>query len=448
MQSKVTFISILGGALALLLTVERNKVSAQEEPSCVRSSCHATMGKDRFVHGPVAAGECAVCHGESLKHSEDPKKFRFGQVKKTPDLCFDCHDPFKKKAFAHAPYQEGECLSCHNPHGSPNKYQLVAQGSELCFTCHDRELTGQAFVHGPAAVGSCTACHDPHTADYEKNLRAQQPDLCYRCHTDKADSIRGAQFVHKPVAEKCTNCHNPHSNTKQYMLAADAPDLCLGCHKEKKDYLAQVTTKHGALSVDKSCLNCHDPHSSNIARNLRMPVMDLCLSCHDREYAQPNGKTLLNMKKWLADNHDHHGPIRQKDCSGCHNPHGSGNFRILRNPYPQTFYESFSPEKYDLCFGCHEKSMVLTAETTTLTNFRNGSTNLHYVHVNKTTKGRTCRACHETHASNFPKHIRESVPFGGWELPVNYQKTETGGGCSPGCHVTRKYDREKKVVNP
>jgi predicted CXXCH cytochrome family protein len=153
------------------------------------------------------------------------------------------------------------------------------------------------------------------------------------------------------------------------------------------------------------------------------------------------------MKKWLEENTDHHGPIKQKDCSGCHDPHGSENFRILRNPYPPTFYKPFAVENYNLCFGCHEKSLVLDPETTRLTNFRNGGTNLHFTHVNKAVKGRTCRACHETHASNFPKHIREAVPFGAWELPVNFQKTETGGSCTPGCHKVKKYDRVKKEIN-
>jgi len=64
--------------------------------------------------------------------------------------------------------------------------------------------------------------------------------------------------------------------------------------------------------------------------------------------------------------------------------------------------------------------------------------------VNKDTKGRTCRACHKTHASNLPKHMAEKVPFGGWEIPINFKKTGTVGSCAPGCHKPRSYD----PVNP
>jgi predicted CXXCH cytochrome family protein len=186
---------------------------------------------------------------------------------------------------------------------------------------------------------------------------------------------------------------------------------------------------------------------SDIAQNLIMEPMDLCMSCHDRAYKKRDGRGIADMDKLLTENTNHHGPIKQKDCSGCHNPHGSENFRILRYPYPSTFYLPFEAENYSLCFTCHEKTLVLDAKTTTLTNFRNGDQNLHFTHVNKPEKGRTCRSCHETHGSNYPKHIRETVPFGSWDMPVEFQKTETGGSCTTGCHQEKKYDRANRDMN-
>ncbi len=80
-------------------------------------------------------------------------------------------------------------------------------------------------------------------------------------------------------------------------------------------------------------------------------------------------------------------------------------------------------------------------QTTTLTNFRDGSRNLHYVHVHNTDRGRTCRACHEVHAAKQPHRIREGVPYGtaGWVLKINYTKTPTGGTCTKTCHETKTY---------
>ena len=428
-------------------TLAQMDASKKTEDTCITSKCHDKMGKEKFVHGPVAAGECTVCHGTSPKHKKKPGKYKFGKIKDVAKACYSCHEKFKPKKFIHVPVEEGECMACHSPHGSPYKFQLLAKGGDVCFNCHDEDIVAGEFVHGPAAVGGCVACHEPHTADYEKNLKAEGTGLCFMCHVDKAEAVHKSEFVHKPVSEDCTGCHNPHSAAKQFMLESQSPELCLKCHKDKEEQLRTVTVKHAAIEMDRSCLNCHDAHMSNIAMNLSMEPMDLCLSCHDREYKSVDGTTVMDMKKWLAENTDHHGPVKQKDCSGCHDPHGSVNFRILRNPYPPTFYKAFSPENYNLCFSCHEKTIVLNPETTKLTNFRNGNINLHFTHVNKPIKGRTCRACHETHASNFPNHIREAVPFGSWDLPVNYQKTETGGSCTPGCHKLKKYDRIKKEIN-
>lgn len=447
-------IFILSLSLSVINLFCGTAVSSQEVPQnaketgCITAECHAAMGKDAFLHRPLEDGDCAVCHGDSAKHRDNPRKYKFGAIKEPSKLCFSCHEAFPGKQFTHTPVQEGECTVCHSPHGSPYKFQLLASGGDLCFTCHDKQLVAENFVHGPAAAGGCTACHDPHTADHEFNLKSKPPELCFMCHPDKEQAFREALVVHKPATESCTKCHDPHSGRKQFMLENEPPSLCFGCHKKKEEWVKNASVQHGALVTGKACLNCHEAHASNISNRLSMAPMDLCMKCHDREQKTPGGKMLTNMKKLLAENKDHHGPIREKDCAGCHNPHGSDTFRLLRENYPSEFYMPFDIGNYGLCFKCHEKATVQTPETVTLTNFRNGEVNLHFKHINKPEKGRTCRACHETHASNFPKHIRSSVPFGGWEFDMNYTKTETGGSCAPGCHKLRKYDRVQKAINP
>ncbi len=435
------------------LAVSAMPVSAQDSAvilkgdSCMTAQCHGELQDRKFLHGPVSAGECTICHGESPKHQENPETYAFKKIENTSETCYACHEKFQANEFVHSPVEEGECTTCHDPHGSPNKFQLLASGGDLCFNCHDNDLIAGEYIHGPAAVGGCVACHDPHTADYAKNLKAEGPDLCYTCHRDKKNAINSGEYVHMPVTEDCTSCHNPHSSPEKFMLHAEVPTLCLDCHDDQKEKIDAATVKHGALETDRACLNCHDSHMSNIAKNLTMEPMDLCMSCHNRVYEKENGRDIANMEKWLTENTEHHGPIKQKDCSGCHNPHGSENFRILRNPYPETFYMPFAEDNYSLCFSCHEKTLVLEPETTKLTNFRNGNQNLHFTHVNKPLKGRTCRACHETHGSNYPKHIREAVPFGSWELPVIFEKTGTGGSCTTGCHQEKKYDRVNRELN-
>jgi predicted CXXCH cytochrome family protein len=233
------------------------------------------------------------------------------------------------------------------------------------------------------------------------------------------------------------------------MLKQETTALCLECHSEIKDLLDKSTTKHDAVSTGEACRNCHDPHGSEFAALLSNDMVSLCFSCHDKEIKLPDGTVLANMKAVLASGKSLHGPIAQKDCVACHQIHGGSNFRLLVKEYPPEFYAAFEEERYAICFACHNRMLVHDEKTTSLTDFRNGDTNLHFLHVNKKTKGRTCRACHETHASSNAKHVRDSVPFGsgGWKLPINFEKQDTGGRCSPGCHRPYGYDRVKPVKN-
>lgn len=414
-------------------------LSAQKKNSCVTAKCHSTMGKEKFVHGPVAVGNCVVCHVQEGKH-------KFAPIKKDSHFCYKCHDRLDTKKFVHKPVKDGACTLCHSPHQSPYKYQLRAARSELCLRCHEKKFAKAKYIHGPVAVGGCIVCHNPHESNHPKMLMAEGNNVCFQCHIDKAKEFKTAKYIHPPVKQACINCHSPHTGRYRYQLNADGSRaLCFECHPEKKKWIESVKVKHGGLYTKKKCLACHDPHFAKYPDQLIKQPMDLCLMCHNRPMNTPDGK-IIDMKTYLAENKYKHGPIRQKDCTACHNPHGSNNFRILRKYFPPTFYAPFDVKDYALCFTCHEKSLVMVKRTTTLTGFRNGDLNLHYFHVHRK-KGRTCRACHNMHATNNPKHIRDSVPFGTWQLPLNYKKTATGGSCLPGCHQRFAYDRNHPVKN-
>ena len=415
--------------------------AAAEKKSCVTSKCHASMGKEKYVHGPASVGECTLCHKPTEKHKFEP-------ITDVGKLCNECHDTEYTGKVIHPPVEEGECTGCHNPHQSPYQFMLRAEGADLCIICHDENFTGGEYVHGPVAVGGCSVCHSPHASDYPKLLMATGNDVCFSCHSDKEDTFLEKKHMHTPVEEGCVLCHSPHSGPFQYMLSGDGRgDLCLACHEDMQQSIAGVKVVHGVFKEDKKCLSCHDPHVADYTNQLIMEPADLCLSCHNREY-NDNGKVkVANMEAILQQNKIHHGPIKQKDCSGCHNPHGSDNFRMLQEYFPKFFYAPYKPGFYKLCFMCHEQTIAQEKFTTTLTGFRNGKENLHYLHVNQKVKGRTCRACHDAHATNNPKHIRDSVPFGAWNLPIGFEKTATGGQCLPGCHQMFRYDREKPVRN-
>jgi len=416
--------------------------------SCVTALCHETMGKERYVHGPVAAGDCVACHTPvDTTSMYNGQEHTFQLAQQGVQLCYMCHERQDTEAVVHYPIQAGLCFFCHDNHQSPNPFRLkMVPEIKLCSQCHPNDKTTERAIHGPVAAGQCGVCHDAHSSPNEYRLVKQGTDLCFSCHLDKQEDLITNRFAHAPIDVDCVTCHDPHTSPSDFQLHRPVPDLCFGCHVDKKDHIMTAKTEHSPLLTGRKCLNCHDSHYANYPKQLQDAPMQLCLQCHDQEQESDDGM-LINIKAWLQDNEVWHGPIRQQDCSACHNPHGSDFFRMLKRSFPRKFYAMFAIEQYDLCFGCHEKTLVLDRYTETLTKFRNGDENLHFRHVNQQ-KGRSCRACHELHASNNPILIRDSVPFGDWQLPNNYVKYQDGGKCSPGCHLPRGYNRMTKVDNP
>lgn len=300
-----------------------------------------------------------------------------------------------------------------------------------------------AIAHAPYEAGDCSLCHARADAKDPGPVAGKVNDLCFTCH-EEFQKILARQHKHPPALDACTNCHNPHNSKSPKLLLAELPALCYDCHGPVKELAEGAKVKHQALATGARCANCHNPHGSDSEKLLVKLPFDLCLSCHNKEgMKSADGKPLVNMKAWLDANKDWHGPVLANDCSACHKPHGSQNFRLLVNEYPASFYAPFDPKNYALCFGCHDEQAFTTQQTTTLTGFRRGSKNLHFVHVNKEDRGRTCRACHEVHASTQDHHLREAVPYGprGWLLKLNYTKSANGGQCARTCHETRAYDR-------
>jgi len=411
--------------------------------SCATTECHGNLTKGAFVHGPVAVQQCTACHVQG-----DPQKHTFQKLGNPAETCTKCHQLGLRQT-VHKPVADGNCTACHDPHHSKNKALLRGDDEKAtCGQCHEQaRASTKKFVHGPVAAGACTLCHSPHSSFYPKLLDKKGSEACLKCHKDLEQTLRGSTHWHRPVSEDCAKCHDAHASDHPFQLRNERQELCLDCHTAKKEEIAGATVFHEALTTKDGCKNCHNTHASRFAKLLDKPVIELCLQCHNEPQKRPDGTMVLAMGKHLADSKFLHGPIREGDCSSCHNPHGSKNFRLLKQSYPQGFYAPFDLQAYNLCFGCHDSRVFTEPQTNALTNFRNGEKNLHFVHVNKETKGRTCRACHDTHGSNLPKHMQEKVPFGGWDIPINYKAMVTGGQCAPGCHQQRAYDYTRALPN-
>lgn len=416
------------------------KKNVPARADCTTAKCHGNKLADKeYVHGPVGAGVCVSCHNP---HGS----FRARQIARDDrTLCMVCHqakeEEFNKKV-VHAPVEEG-CSTCHDPHQSDKRYQLLGKGkgksvSSLCFNCHDKTIFTKKVQHGPVAVGDCIACHNPHAADVEQLLIAPKSDgqVCFQCHADRRDSFNLKQ-VHAPVKEDCGLCHDPHSSNYKMQLIKEQNTLCKDCHLKKSPELfkqiANAKFKHAPVAAGE-CAKCHRPHSSNYKPLLDDTMEKLCFQCH------------AELGEEVEDSKYRHGPVKTGDCTACHNKiHGSTYVKLLGRAFPMNFYDSYSESKYDLCFGCHNKDIAKKKTTDKLTNFRDGKYNLHFLHVNRK-KGRTCTSCHGAHASTQAKHIREEVPFGSWSYPIQFTKTKNGGTCVVGCHAPKTYDRAKPIL--
>ena len=108
----------------------KNGDALQKIQFAVTSSGNIAIPPDWKVyraHPPQA--ECQNCHS-----GENPRDFKKATVAET---CFTCHE---QKAFAagHAHNDEvlAECVLCHNPHGSTEKFHLKMTRETACKQCH------------------------------------------------------------------------------------------------------------------------------------------------------------------------------------------------------------------------------------------------------------------------------------------------------------------------
>jgi predicted CXXCH cytochrome family protein len=403
---------------------------AASEEGCVTGQCHASLLTGKTMH-PVAQS-CENCHQSvSTPHPQKNKK-TFKLIQDVPQLCYMCHSPFGTKPYIHPPVKDGMCTTCHNPHSSDQPKLLAQPLKDLCLSCHP-DKGDYKYVHGPVSTGDCTTCHDPHESPNKNLVVKDGNDLCLTCHMDMQEEIK-KKDIHPALESGCTSCHSPHGSAFPKFLSAEGPQLCFQCHPDIGETIEKAKGVHAPVKSPKGCVSCHSPHASNNEKLLTASGKDLCLGCH-KDIIKKNHTVL-------------HGPIKAGKCTPCHNPHGSIYSKLLIGEFPDDIYVPYTDQEYALCFSCHNRDLVRFPDTSFATGFRDGDRNLHFLHVNKKEKGRSCKACHVFHDSDNPRLIADKVPFGKWEYPLRYIKTDTGGSCAPGCHKKVNYDRKTPGKEP
>lgn len=230
--------------------------------------------------------------------------------------------------------------------------------------------------------------------------------------------------------EDCTHCHQQTDETENHPGSAEtsftlAKDICQECHQASVEY----PYLHPPVAAG-DCLICHTFHNTTTALLVESKDHLLCYNCH-----QPVTK---------EEDTERHGDIDKK-CNSCHTVHGSFFKHLLTGPYSTDFFNDYDEKHYALCFQCHKIDLLLHPNTSYNTNFRDGQRNLHFVHVNRKNRGRSCKLCHVIHSGRQAKLMAEKVTFGDWEMPINFIGTVNGGQCAPGCHAPASYDRNRRL---
>ena len=339
--------------------LEKNTDSA----TCLQ--CHEEKSKGKFVHTAVQTG-CLSCH--EVRVNRDVTRVTLTTA--VPyKLCLGCHadkDATQIKGHVHPPSAR-DCLTCHDPHSSDNKFQLLKATSgdkneNLCLSCHNQGVdVPEKGSHHAALDMGCDTCHTVHktgvdlTEENKFHLTKSAPALCLDCHDPKDESLQKAhhnqpfaganclqchdphqspqpklmaKFLHPPFADKnCEICHAPAQDGKVVLTEKDAKSLCVTCHDEQAKQIDSAKVSHPGAMGD--CTDCHSPHASAQPGLPKTDPVSICLGCHS-EIAEQGQKAYL------------HQPAFRQGCYICHDAHGNDNLHLLRaaNPNP-------------LCLECH-----------------------------------------------------------------------------------------------
>ena len=327
--------------------------------------CHEDKTKGAHVHSAIQLG-CTSCH--EIRVNRDVTRVKL--ITTTPQaLCLTCHDDKKVHPgqTIHPPAVR-DCLKCHDPHESPNDYQLLkpttgaSKDDNLCLACHSQgtNVPKDGSRH-PALDMGCQTCHTTHKngergkQEFDYHLTKSTPALCLDCHDAKDPDLQKAHqgqpfgtancvqchnphqsdkpklmqsFLHNPFENKmCDSCHQPAKDGKVVLTNTDTRALCLTCHSDVGEKMEKAKVQHpGALG---ECIACHNPHGGKTPEFLQPNPVDACLACHSDQADQ--------LKKAHV-----HQPAGVQGCAICHDAHGNDNEHLLRKA-----------KINDLCLECH-----------------------------------------------------------------------------------------------
>lgn len=177
------------------------------------------------------------------------------------------------------------------------------------------------------------------------------------------------------------------ADNKFRLKAGASGELCLKCHEEFKQKL-KAAFLHTPVK-NGECSGCHNPHTSAEGKLLDTAVSRICDSCH---------KNLVPANAFSV-----HKIVAEGKCGQCHDPHASGNKFVLLK------------KGNELCYDCHKD----TADKVKAARFKHKPVD------------EDCMNCHNPHASGkIGSLLKEDIP-----------------GLCIKCHKTDKPSFERQHMN-
>lgn len=139
----------------------RSEAPTPAQPAAVTAVPESARPTGLYKHEPYAQRECSACHDSAATNS---------LVLPREELCFQCHDFDLDKRYVHGPLVAGGCLLCHDPHSSSYPHLLLSGSDGFCLSCHSRQDLTKVAGHEEGRV-DCTSCHEAHMSDKKYLLK-------------------------------------------------------------------------------------------------------------------------------------------------------------------------------------------------------------------------------------------------------------------------------------
>ncbi|MGZ3694654.1 MAG: cytochrome c3 family protein [Bdellovibrionota bacterium] len=341
---------------------------ADDGKACI--GCHAENFSKSKPHYPAVAGLCSTCHQVTAEH------LKVGTAEtvttnRSNESCYRCHGRKDTLEHVHPALLMGDesCLSCHNPHGSDQKFFMHEKLDKQCVMCHDTTPVASKSVHGIISSAksekSCTNCHSPHSSANEKLLLVPKEAICLTCHDKEIQTtyatgekrtipniknkIEGSAHPHPGAVmneNNCTFCHSPHASENMFLLNKKYPDPPLAKYSvgdEKSPNTYQL------------CFTCHD--SGMLAKDINADTTNFRNDTKDAE-----GKIHSENLHWFhvvnaAGDQD---KSNGRSCYVCHDPHGSDQEHTIKTAWkmkdgtPVTIQYTANPKGGQCTKTCHD----------------------------------------------------------------------------------------------